>query len=385
MSDLLPALRRGWWLIVLAVVLGLAAALTWTALTPRTYATSETFFVTTPSKGVTDAYQGGLFSQQRVRSYAVLLADDRLARLVAQDASLGLTAKQIQSRVHAQVVPDSVLLRASVTDTDPGRSQRVASALADQFIALVESLETPPDSTTSAVKVELVAGPELNPSPISPRPERNLGLGLVAGLVLGAAAAVARERLDNTLKTPQALAEIAGGPTLASVPFDGTARRRPLVMGTGAGQSARSEAFRQLRTNVQFLDVDNPVKVLAITSALPAEGKSTAAINLAIAFAETGIGVLLIEADLRRPRVAEYLGLEGAVGLSNVLARHVGVEEVLQPWGSHGLRALPSGFIPPNPSELLGSAAMAALLQQQRGRFDMVIVDTPPLLPVTDA
>jgi capsular exopolysaccharide synthesis family protein len=140
-----------------------------------------------------------------------------------------------------------------------------------------------------------------------------------------------------------------------------------------------------VRTNLQFVDVDHPIKLIVVTSSIAAEGKSTTATNLAVVFAETGSRVLLIEADLRRPRVSDYLGLERAVGLTNVLAGQVSIDEVLQRWGTDGLTVLPCGSIPPNPSELLGSQNMVDLLTGLRQRFDTIIIDTPPLLPVTDA
>ena len=381
--DLLHALRRSWWVLLSTLVASVGiAALTTAAATPL-YATRVTFFVTTPSNGVTDAYQGGLFSQQRVKSYASVLTGDRLAKSVADDGSLGLTPAQIQSRITARVIPDTVLLEAVVTDPQTPRSQRVAEALAQRFTALVEDLETPPGRSESAVKVQIIAGPAADPAPVSPRPARNLALALLLGLLVGGTIAVLRDLLDTTVKSAETLTKLADGPILGVVPFDAGARRQPLVA-HGSAHTSRAEAFRQLRTNLQFADVDHPVKVIAVTSAVPEEGKSTTAVNLALAFAESGARVLLIEGDLRRPRVADYLGIEGSAGLSNVLAGQVEVDDVLQPWGDRGLRVLPSGVIPPNPSELLGSAAMTSLIEGQRNRFDMIIIDTPPLLPVTD-
>lgn len=362
------------------VAVGIGAVLTTTA-TPK-YAARVTFFVTTPSSGVTDAYQGGLFSQQRVKSYATLLTGERLAASVAQDQSIGLTAAQIQARTTARAVPDSVLLDASVTDERPERAQRLAAALATRFTELVRDLETPPGRTDSSVKVEVVAGPVVGAEPVSPRPERTYPIAVLLALLAGVGGAVLRELLDTTVKSGDALAEVAGAPTLGVVPFDPGARREPLV---AHARSARAEAFRQLRTNLRFADVDNPVRVVAVTSAVAEEGKSTTAVNLALSFAEAGDRVLLIEADLRRPRVAEYLGIEGAAGLSNVLAGQVTAEDVVQPWGDRGLSVMPSGTVPPNPSELLGSAAMSTLVEEQRARYDIVVIDTPPLLPVTDA
>lgn len=377
------AVRRRWWLLAAAIIAALAAAGAINVTTTPQYMTSVTFFVTTPTRGVGDAYQGDLFSQQRVKSYADLLTGDRLARDVADDPRVDLTSAAVQSRLNAQPVPDTVLLEATVMDRYPARSQRIAETVADRFVELVETLETAPESRTPAVRVEVVAGPLLNPEPVSPRPVRNFILGGLLGLLAGAAVAVLREALDTTLKTPEALRDRLDTPVLSVVPFDRSAKNQPLL--AADAHSPRGEAIRRLRTNLQFVDVDQPVKVVMVTSALAGEGKTSTAVNLAISFAQAGSHVMLIEADLRRPRAAGYLGLEGAVGLSNVLAGQVELDDVLQVWGDDRLKVLPSGVIPPNPSELVGSRRMAQLLEQQREKFDIIIVDTPPLVPVTDA
>jgi capsular exopolysaccharide synthesis family protein len=383
LRDYIRVARKRWWVVAAAVALALGLSTVITMQTPPRYATSVTFFITTPNTGVTDAYQGGLFSQQRVKSYASLLTGDRLARAVAARPGLGLTPAQLRQRITAEAVTDTVLLEATVTDGSKDRSLLVAGELAVQFKALVESLETPLGKGTSSVKVEVVAGPELNEVPVSPRPVRNAGLAVLLGLVLGAAAAVMKEILDTTVKTSEALQALASAPVRAGVPFDAEAKSGPGGL-LSSGHSARAEALRQLRTNLQYVNVDRPVKTLVVTSAVPGEGKSSTACGLAILFAEAGQRVLIIDADLRRPRIAEYLGLEGAVGLTTVLVGKATVDDVLQRWGTD-LWVLPSGFLPPNPSELLGSRHMADLLDRLRERFDMVIVDCPPLLPVTDA
>jgi capsular exopolysaccharide synthesis family protein len=355
-----------------------------TAMTVPQYATSVTFFITTPTEGVSDSYTGGLFSQQRVKSYADLLASERLARSIAALPGIDLPAARIQREITAKAVPDTVLLQATVTDPDPALSERIAKEMAENFAALVTMLETPAGGGTPTVKVEVVAGPVLNPVPVTPRPLRNTGVAVLLGVLVGSGLAVLRELLDVTIKTAEGLRAVADAPVLAVVPYDPAAKQAPLVM-SGERFSPRAEAFRHLRTNLQFVDVDSPVRTIVITSAVPEEGKSTTAVNLAIAFAEAGKRTLLVEGDLRRPRVAEYLGLERAVGLSNVLIGQVQVDEVIQEWGRDGLKVLPSGFVPPNPSEMLGSRNMAVQLGLLRFRFDIIIIDAPPLLPVTDA
>ena len=146
-----------------------------------------------------------------------------------------------------------------------------------------------------------------------------------------------------------------------------------------------AEAYRQLRTNLQFVNVDDPPKVIMISSAVPSEGKTTVAVNLALILAEAGRSVTLVEGDLRRPRVTRYLGLVGGAGLTNILAGSAEVEDVLQAYGDGNLKVIAAGPTPPNPSELLASSHMARLVDQLRGGSDFVLVDAPPLLPVADA
>lgn len=149
--------------------------------------------------------------------------------------------------------------------------------------------------------------------------------------------------------------------------------------------SPRAEAFRTIRTNLQYVDVDNPPKAVVVTSSMPGEGKSTTACNLAIAIAQGGARVLLLEADLRRPRVAEYLQVDGSRGLTDVLVGRLPLPQSVIRWQRGLLDLLPAGTIPPNPSELLGSRHMASMVQELRKRYDMIIIDAPPLLPITDA
>lgn len=383
LRDYIRVARKRWWMLLVATLASLGVATLITAQTTPLYATSVTFFITTPNDGVSDAYQGGLFSQQRVRSYQTLLTSDRLAALVAQDQSLGLTAAQVRERISAEAIPETVLVRATVTDSSRARSQRVASAVADRFKSRVESLETPPGQQVSAVKVEVASGPETEDHPVSPRPVRNLAIGALLGLLAGLGAAFLRDLLDTTVKTRETLQELTGTPVIAAVPFDAELRSEPLVL-AGPGHAARAEALRQLRTNLQYVDVDQDVKTLVLSSAVPGEGKSSTACGLAMLCAEAGQRVLIMDADLRRPRVAEYLGVPGAVGLTTVLVGQASIDDVLHRYSDH-LYVLPSGFLPPNPSELLGSQQMTDLLADLRERFDTVLIDCPALLPVTDA
>jgi len=150
-------------------------------------------------------------------------------------------------------------------------------------------------------------------------------------------------------------------------------------------RSPMVESFRTLRTNLKFADVDHPPRQVVVTSAVAHEGKSTTAQNLAIALAQSGMRVCLVEADLRRPKVTENLGIEGAVGLTNVVAGEHNLQDVLVPWNRGLVTVLPAGTTPSDPASLLGSHNAQMLLQDLRQSFDFVVIDAPPLLPVSDA
>nr|WP_281364387.1 CpsD/CapB family tyrosine-protein kinase [Microcella alkalica] len=192
------------------------------------------------------------------------------------------------------------------------------------------------------------------------------------------------EVLDTRIRGQRDVEALTTAPIIGGIAYDPSAVKRPLIVHDDP-HSPRAEAFRTLRTNLQFLDIEPGARSFVVTSSVPAEGKSTTSANLAIALADSGARVVIIDGDLRRPKLAEYMGLEGAVGLTDVLIQRVSLADALQPWGRRGLTVLPAGSVPPNPSELLGSRAMQSLVHALEQEFDVVIIDMPPLLPVTDA
>ena len=212
----------------------------------------------------------------------------------------------------------------------------------------------------------------------------NLVLGLLAGLLAGGALALIRSILDTKIRSKSDIESLTDLPIVGTIGKDPDSQKRPLV----ALKDPRNplvESFRSLRTNLSYLNVEDEAKTFVITSAGPNEGKTTTTINLAVVMADSGARVALVDADLRKPSVAKALGIEGGVGLSDLLAGKVALQDVLQQFGRQQLFVLPSGRIPPNPSELLGSQAMGKVLDMLGELFDYVIVDTPPVLAVTDA
>ena len=384
LRDYLRTLRKRWRLVVACTVLSLLAAGLATSLATKIYESKTQLFVSARDQAgdISGAYQGGLFTQQRVKSYAQVADSPAVTDPVAD--RLGLDPGVVAAEVTAEAPLDTVLINITVADSDPGRAQNLASAVADEVRRLVPELERAEGEAASPVKVTVIKAASLPAAPSSPRPMLNLALGLLAGLALGVGAAILRETLDTTVKGKDDLQEVTGSAPLGLIAFDPDAVQRPLVVQVDP-QSPRAEAFRHLRTNLQFADVDSALKSLVVTSAVAGEGKSTTSCNLAITLAQAGIKTVLVEADLRRPKVAQYLGIEGAVGLTSVLTGAATLTDVLQPWGRIPLQVIASGPLPPNPAEILGSHLMQDLLKELEDVADIVVLDAPPLLPVTDA
>ena len=385
--DYLRILRRRWLLVALStlIVVGAASAYTFTA-TPVYQSTARLFINAAGDGGETTAgaYQGGLFTQQRVASYAELITTDSLAEAVNDDLGLNLTPAELENKVTATVSPQTVVLDVSAQDASPARAQAIAQAYADGMTDLIRRIETPDGQTSPLAQAKIPEPATLPSAPVSPQPVRNLGLALVLGLLLGVGLAVARELLDTTVKSPEDLRETTPAPMLGAISYDASIKTEPLVTSL-ASHAPRVEAFRVLRTNLQFVDIDAATKVFVVSSALPGEGKTTTSVNLALTLAQTGQKTLLIECDLRRPKATHALGMDNSVGVTTVLLGKVSFEDALQEDPGSGLAVLGSGAIPPNPAELLQSRAMTELLDRARERFDTVIIDAPPLLPVTDA
>src|SRR5882757_566021 len=311
LRNFLQLLRNHWKLIVLVTLMTTAGSVVLTARMTPMYSSSVTFYVSAQIKTSNDpiaAYEGSLLSQQEVQSYADLLTGPRLASHVVTSLGLPMSAAQLSTEISARPIPQTVLITATVTDSSASRAQSIANAVGAQFVRMVSSIERPPKGGTPPIRVSVVASAGLPTSPVSPKSAKNIGIAVGLGLLTGIGLSAARRALDTTIKSSHQLGEATGGkPVIGSVPFDRRAHKHPLVSGEGR-PNRRVEAYRKIGTNLQFIDIDLPHKVLLVTSALPEEGKSSTVCNLAIVLAQAGKRVVIIEADLRRPRAAGYLG-----------------------------------------------------------------------------
>lgn len=329
---------------------------------------------------------GAAFTAQRLTSYVQLVQTPDVLQPVIDELGLDVTVQQLAGQVSASNPVDTVLLNVNVTNPDAVVAADIANAVPRQMGEVITEIETP--ATTSSapapvnVKVSLVDPAEPPGSPSSPRTRVNLLLGLLLGLGLGVGFAFLRESLDTRVRSPEDLMGLTGAAPLGVLAFDPNAEKKPLV--ALDQRATRAEAFRAVRTNLQYVDVDHPPKVVVVTSPLPSEGKTTTAVNLAITFAQAGKRTALVETDLRRPKASQYLGVESSIGLTDVLAGQLDLHDALVPWNRGLLTFLPSGHVPPNPSELLGSQQFHDVLATLREEFDVVIIDTTLLLPVAD-
>lgn len=387
-SEYLRLLRRQWIVIVSFALLGVIAGIGASIVATKEYTASTRLFVSvqaSDSNSTVDAFQGGNAAQQRVRSYVDVVSSSRVLGPVVDELQLDTSAKALAAQVSAAAPASSTILSIAVTDEDPAEASRIANAIGDSVRKVVaDDLEAPLAGGQSLVKLETIEPAVAPVTPTSPKRAMNAAMGLFAGLVVGVGVAALRSSLDTRIRGTQDIESMSTKPVLGGISFDPNAQRRPLIVHADP-RSPRAEAFRALRTNLRFVGLESGRRAFVTTSAMPSEGKTTTTANLAIALAESGASVVLVDADLRRPRTAQLMGIEGAIGLTDVLIGAVEVDDAMQPWGHGGLSVLPAGSIPPNPSELLGSAAMEAVVEELSQRFDYVLIDAPPVLPVTDA
>ena len=385
LKDYARLLRRSWKAIAACTLLGVLAAAAFSLLARPMYTAQTQLFVAIQSAGsVAELQQGNTFTQARVQSYVETVRTPAVLQPAIDSLGLDISAAQLADKVSASADLKTVIIKISATESSPVQAAAIAQAVGDSLISTVGDLETPNSGGTSPIRLSVVTPAVAPTAPSSPNTKQNLVIGLLAGVAGGVAFAIARGTLDTKVRGEADLRRVTDAPLLGGTTFDTRASKKPLLT-QSAHQSPRAESYRQIRTNIQFANVNSTSKSILVTSSLPGEGKSTTATNMAIAMAQAGQRVVLVDGDLRRPSVAEYLGLEGSAGLTTALIGSAEVDHLLQPWGEDDLYVLAAGRVPPNPSELLGSEAMTHLLQELERQFDVVIIDAPPLIPVTDA
>ena len=371
-------------LIILCVALSAGSALAFSARVSPTYAASAKVFVGPRSIERDDAagaLQELTMSQQFVSSYAEILKSRPLAELVVEKTNASISPGELTERIETKIIPDTRLIEVTVSAPSPAAAATYANSLVTTFVEDQDNRFGGGALVTASV-LERALEPE---DPVSPKPVQNGIVGGLLGIMLGIGIAFVLEQLDLTVKTKEDVERIfAPLPGIATIPLAPNSKDWSIFL-RDAPNSPESEAIRILRTNIQFFSVDEPVQRVLVTSTLAGEGKTTVAVNLAAGIAATDLRVLLIEADLRKPTLKNYFPDFQGVGLSQVLSGQAELEEAVWNTNIPNLFLVMSGRLPPNPSELLGSQRMADILDLASSIADVIILDTPPALPVTDA
>jgi non-specific protein-tyrosine kinase len=384
LRSYLRVLRERWKLLVSFTILATLVAVVITVLTPKSY--TATAQVLVAAAGATDpvsSSQQAAYIETQVSTFAQIVNSADVVKYVRTDLDIPpqqYSDSALKGKLSSSVPTGKSIIQVHATDKNADEAAKIANSAAAGLAKSVEGYNT----TANGASVHLfVTGPATAPgSPTSPNKLLNIGLGVVLGLLVGAALAVARDILDTRIKDADTLAKVANSPTMGVVVEDSKTQRHPIATRAGT-RNMRAENYRQLRANLQFANVDEHPRVIAVTSSIPGEGKTTVAINLASTLAEAGFTVCLVDADLRRPTIAKVLGLLSPVGLTSVLIHQIELSEAMQSAGSN-FYVLTSGPTPPNPSEVLASSYVRDIVRSLLEKVDYVVLDTAPLLPVAD-
>ncbi|MGH3946613.1 MAG: P-loop NTPase [Pseudonocardiaceae bacterium] len=399
MRSYLRVLARYWKIVAAGLVLGLAIAAAVTVTATPTYASQVTFFLSVPgSSDPTDA-------AEKARSYVKLLTNERLSADVVESLGLDQEPSVLANRITARLEADTVLITARVTDTSPAGAQEIAGALSAVFVATVAELEQPAAAAQPASPGEqqpppVVAAPSvtvtvfqpatLSPTPVSPVPTLNLALGAILGVLAGIGGALGLNSARGPIRSLDELAEVTGAAALGSIWNDPGTDAKPLAI-VGDPNGSRAEGYRAIRT--RLLSSGVAYKTVAVVSPHDADGKTATACNLAVALAQTGRKVALVDGDIRGPGVMDYLGQHdrkvasaagGSAGLSGVLTGALPSAAAMRPVGPKGFDVLEAGRWFVGFSELLSSPSMELLLGELADSYDTVIVDTAALLHCSD-
>lgn len=397
LRDLAVMVLRRWWLILVCAVLAAGSAYVYTKqmMTPLYQAGNMVFLGKEDTRIPMDLITVEV-NNQLIIDYRELLRTKMVSREVISQLNLDVPEDVIRGGVSVSTISDSRMFSITFTSPDPEFAAKVVNQLADVLVVKAKEI-------IQVDNVVVIDRAEVPTSPISPNARRNTMMAGLLGVMAALGLIFLLEFLDRTFKKSEELERKLGLPVLGEVPeFEGEPRiskkkraKQPAVLPKTLSRnlvshlhpkSAASEAYRSIRTNLHYAGVDRPLKSLVVTSPTIADGKSTTASNIAVSMAQAGSRVLLLDGDLRKPKLHRYFGLANAHGLTSMLVDEKTVDEVVQSVeGMPNLSVITSGPIPPNPSELLLSEKLKHTLEALTERFDFVVMDSPPAAQVTDS
>ncbi|GAA5108094.1 polysaccharide biosynthesis tyrosine autokinase [Alloalcanivorax gelatiniphagus] len=384
-GDFVRLSRAYVWVLIGCTVLGALLMIAKTTREPVLYSATSSGLVRVGNAATAGEEQGNAqLAEDKAGLYAFLVSKTPVAAQVVEDLGLEVPPEAIAGRFSASVDASVNALTVTAIGSTPEEARDLANAVVDAVVVVAQEIETGEANPKEAPLTRIVPLEEaqLPGAPFTPDYRGAAMKGAIGGLGLAYAVLIARRLIDRRIRSAKHVEEATGSSVLGIIPKEDALGRSHRGVRGDLGRAA--ESFRQLRTNLRFVDVDNEPRRIVVTSALAGEGKSTVSSNLARLVAQAGTPVLLIDADLRRPMIATTFEIDGAVGLTQALAGDVNVRDVIVETGMPHLSLLPAGRIPPNPSELLGSLRMKQFVDELSHDY-LVILDAPPLLPVTDA
>lgn len=375
--------RRWWWVLVAATLAGGALGYGISLQMSPTYEATTTLLVTqNRTEGVVQL--NDLQTAERLaNTFSRLVTLRPVLEQAIEEGGLPFTPEQLDDAIGVANPTGTQLLEVSARADDPEVAAVVANTVSEAFISSNQAELTARPGQVSIVENALAPN-----EPVAPRPLVNAVLGGMLLLLAAAGAVMLVEYLDDTVKSPEQAQDITGLPTLGRIErFEKLRSAKEQLQAATRPRSTIAEAYRAARTNLTYaIDLGRDRKLVLVTSPGPAEGKTTTTANLAVVYGLAGHRVCVVDTDLRRPTLHRVFGLENGEGLTNLLlAREPDLDRAVQRSIYTNVSVVTAGPLPPNPSELLGSARMQELLDRLKGRFDVVLLDSPPALVVTDA
>ncbi|RYQ31250.1 protein-tyrosine kinase [Bifidobacterium pseudolongum subsp. globosum] len=388
-SDLFGILRKHWITIVVTFVAVVGGVTLWTAMSPVTYSSTAQLFATYNDESDTtnsaEQNSGSSYIMSQIKSYPALTTTQSVLQPVIEDLGLHISVAQLKGQISVTNPANTAFVNISATNSNPEQAANIANAVAKSLSSVVENTLYS-SGTHSSIKLSIVQPAISSSTPSAPNWKLNILIGIVGGLILGVFVALLKDVLAKQIQDDDEISEYIDAPIIGRIPEEDWLKgTKPAVVNEPGSPVA--EDFRRVRTNLSFMAPveDTNCRLIVVTSTGASEGKTTISVNIAAALAENGAKVLLIDADLRHPSVANKLDLDGAAGLTHVLSGQASVKDVVQRYWKPNLHVMPAGPKPPNASALLNSPIMVELLNNAIERYDYVLVDTAPMVVANDA
>jgi capsular exopolysaccharide synthesis family protein len=386
--------KRHWLALLCALALGILGSIGWLQLQRPVYTAESSGYVAVGSgEDLASLQSAESIARSKAAGYEVVAATRPVAEQVIDALALETTPDKLVSRISVEAVEDTPVLRVTAEAGTPSQARQLADAWVLALAEQARKIEGgSSEGKKSLVRIDLLSEASTPTAPVFPNVNLTVAIGGLTGLLAWLCYVLAQVHFDRRIRSAATIEENFSLPVLATIPLDRTLDAGGKLIAqpgrTSADRRNRhaiGEALRELRTNLSFVDVDNPPRIMVITSSLPDEGKTTVTANLASIIAASGQQVTVVDGDLRRPSLTEAFGLVPGAGVTDVLTGRAELDDVLQPWGPQpNLMVLGAGRVPPNPSELVGSAAMTHMLMELAAT-SVVLIDTSPMLAVTDA